>query len=314
MSKQKARTPALKPGAPRHKDIAKTSPDASGGAPAPDANGHLAAKNNGGVFSVDRSAEIAEKIKELVRLAQEQGYLTYNDVNEALPDTMITGEELDEVYVKLRNLEVEIVDQAEVDRVKQPEPEEEEDKTRLDILDDPVRMYLKQMGQVPLLTREQEVEISKRIEDAENEVKNIIYSFGFAGKEHIALAEKLVSEPPKERFDRVILDKKIDSRDTHLRELRRLIGHVRQLDQQVDELYAEWQSSEAKAASPKAHTVFQKADQKLQKTYDKFFYKQKVIEEMALVAENIHDKLQYSLRALTDAEAQGLEKRLEDML
>jgi RNA polymerase primary sigma factor len=302
MSKQKARTPALKNGAPRHKDTAKTSQATPNGS-SPEANGHgPAAKTAPGVFSPDRSAEIAEKIKELVRLAQEQGYLTYNDVNEALPDTMISGEELDEVYVKLRNLEVEIVDQAEVDRVKQPEPEEEEDKSRLDILDDPVRMYLKQMGQVPLLTREQEVEISKRIEDAENEVKNIIYSFGFAGKEHIALAEKLVSEPPKERFDRVILDKKIDSRDTHLRELRRLIGHVRQLDQHVDELYGEWQSSEAKAASPKTHKEFEKADQKLQKTYDKFFYKQKVIEEMALVAENIHDKINLSLRAIHELE------------
>jgi RNA polymerase primary sigma factor len=302
MSKQKARTPALKNGAPRHKHTAKTSPDTSHGA-APDANGHVSvAKIPGGVFSPDRTAEIAEKIKELVRLAQEQGYLTYNDVNEALPDTMITSEELDEVYVKLRNLEVEIVDQAEVDRVKQPEPEEEEDKSRLDILDDPVRMYLKQMGQVPLLTREQEVEISKRIEDAESEVKNIIYSFGFAGKEHIALAEKLVSEPPKERFDRVILDKKIDSRDAHLRELRRLIGHVRQLDLHVDELYAEWQSSPTKAASPKLHTAFEKADQKLQKTYDKFFYKQKVIEEMALVAENIHDKINLSLHAIQELE------------
>jgi len=87
-------------------------------------------------------------------------------------------------------------------------------------------MYLKQMGQVPLLTREQEVEISKRIEDAENEIKRIIYSFGFAGKEHIALAEKLVSEPPKERFDRVILDKKVDNRDAHLKVLRKLIKTV----------------------------------------------------------------------------------------
>jgi RNA polymerase primary sigma factor len=304
MSKQKARTPAVKTGAPRHKDI-KASPDTPHSAASPEGNGHTSlAKNNGGVFSPDRTAEIAEKIKELVRLAQEQGYLTYNDVNEALPDTMITGEELDEVYVKLRNLEVEIVDQAEVDRVKQPEPEEEEDKTRLDILDDPVRMYLKQMGQVPLLTREQEVEISKRIEDAENEVKNIIYSFGFSGKEHIALAEKLVSEPPKERFDRVILDKKIDSRDTHLRELRRLIGHVRQLDQQVDELYAEWQSSPSKTATPRLQTAFQKADQKLQKSYDKFFYKQKVIEEMSLVAENIHDKINLSLHAIQELESQ----------
>ncbi len=304
MSKQKARTPAVKAGAPRHKDNSKASPDTPRGAAPPDANGHVsAAKTTPGVFT-DRTAEIAEKIKDLVRLAQEQGYLTYNDVNEALPDTMISGEELDEVYVKLRNLEVEIVDQAEVDRVKQPEPEEEEDKTRLDILDDPVRMYLKQMGQVPLLTREQEVEISKRIEDAENEVKNLIYSFGFAGKEHIALAEKLVSEPPKERFDRVILDKKIDSRDAHIRELRKMITHVRQFDQQVDECYAEWQSSPAKAATPKLQGAFQKADQKLQKTYEKFFYKQKVIEEMALVAENIHDKMHLSLRAILELESQ----------
>ncbi len=120
-------------------------------------------------------------------------------------------------------LEVEIVDQAEVDRVKQPDPDEDEDKVRLDILDDPVRMYLKQMGQVPLLTREQEVEISKRIEEAENEVKRIIYGFGFAGKEHIALAEKLMSEPPKERFDRVIIDKKVEGRENHLKELRKLL-------------------------------------------------------------------------------------------
>ena len=108
---------------------------------------------------------------------------------------VVLPEELDEIYIKLRSLEIDIVDQAEVDRVKQPEPEEEPDKTRLDILDDPVRMYLKQMGQVPLLTREQEVEISKRIESAENELKKIIYGLGFAAKEHIALAEKLISQP-----------------------------------------------------------------------------------------------------------------------
>ena len=153
----------------------------------------------------------------MVRLAQEQGYLTYSDINDALPEGLIGPEELDEIYVKLRNLEVEIVDQAEVDRIKQPESEDEDEKVRLDILDDPVRMYLKQMGQVPLLTREQEVEISKRIEAAENEFRLVIYSFGFAAKEHIALAEKLVSEPPKERFDRVIVDKKVENRGKHLK-------------------------------------------------------------------------------------------------
>src|SRR5882724_4599689 len=191
-----------------------------------------------GLIKTQSGTDLTEKIKELLRLAQEQGYLTYNDINDTLRDKVISADEFDDIFIKLRNLEVEIVDQAEVDRVKQPEPEEEEDKSRLDILDDPVRMYLKQMGQVALLTREQEVEISKRIEAAENELKRIIYSFGFAGKEHIALAEKLISEPPKERFDRVIVDKKMDSRENHLKDLRKLVKTVRSLDQQVDDKYA----------------------------------------------------------------------------
>jgi RNA polymerase primary sigma factor len=249
------------------------------------------------------SPELAEKIKELIRLAQEQGYLTYSDINDALPDNIISPEDLDEIYSKLRNLEIEIVDQAEVDRVKQPEPEEEDDKSRLDILDDPVRMYLKQMGQVPLLTREQEVEISKRIEDAENEVKRIIYSFGFSGKEHIALAEKLISEPPKERFDRVIVDKKIEGRENHLKDLRKLVKGVREIDQEVDEGYAAWQTCAQKSKAEQLLAKFRKIDKKLQDSFPKFYYKQKVIEEMALVAENIHDKIQSSLRTIHEWES-----------
>jgi RNA polymerase primary sigma factor len=262
----------------------------------PSGNGHQDPSTNG------RAALLAEKVKELLRLAQEQGYLTYSDINDALPDSIVNPEDLDEIYIKLRGLEVEIVDQAEVDRVKQPEPEEEEEKSRLDILDDPVRMYLKQMGQVPLLTREQEVEISKRIEDAETLLKKTIYSFGFAGKEHIALAEKLVSEPPKERFDRVIVDKKVDSRDAHVKQLRKLIKSVRAVDEEVDRQYAGVETAPSKARREKAFADFKKIDKKLQDSLPKFYFKQKVIEEMALVAENIHDKIQLSLRAIIDLE------------
>ena len=245
------------------------------------------------------SPGMAEKIRELLRLAQEQGYLTYNDINDCLAERTASPDELDEIIIQLRNLEVEIVDQAEVDRIKVSEPEEEEEKTRLDILDDPVRMYLKQMGQVPLLTREQEVEISKRIEDAEDQLKHTVYSFGFAGKEHIALAEKLLSEPPKERFDRVVLDKKIDGREAHLRSLRKLVKHVSALDQDVDAHYEQYQKA-GESSREKHFERFRKADRKLQGTFSKFYYKQKVIEEMALVAENIHDKMQTSLRILRE--------------
>jgi RNA polymerase primary sigma factor len=262
-----------------------------------------AALSHNGTPAAEADAALSEKIKELVRLAQEQGHLTYNDISEALPDNTIDPDKLDLIFAKLRGLEIEIVDQAEVDRVKAPEVEEE-DTSRLDILDDPVRMYLKQMGQVALLTREQEVEISKRIENAENEVSKIIYSLGFSGKEHIALAEKLLAEPPRERFDRVILDKKVDNRNGHLRVLQRLAAQVREMDREVDEHYTVWRNAANKAKVSRALTAFKRADQKLQRAFPKFCCKHKVIEEMALVAENIHDKLQYSLRALADAEAQ----------
>ena len=257
-----------------------------------------------GSIRTKSGVDLTEKVRELLLLAKEQGHLTYDDINDALPDSVVTPEDLDQVYTKLANLEVEIVDQAEVDRVKQPEAEEEEEKGRLDILDDPVRMYLRQMGKVPLLTREQEVAICKRIEEAENEQKRIIYSFGFAAKEHIALAEKLISEPPKERFDRVIVDKKVESRDRHLKALRLLVKKVRDLDQMVDEKYARWQEAAKPATREKLLGEFKKLDKKLQDTFAKFYYKQKVIEEMILVTQNIHDNIQASLRAIQDLERQ----------
>jgi hypothetical protein len=71
-------------------------------------------------------SELSEKIKELVRLAREQGHLTYNDLNEVLPEDAVTPELLDEVFSKLRTLEIEITHQAEVDRVKIPDAEEED--------------------------------------------------------------------------------------------------------------------------------------------------------------------------------------------
>src|SRR5260221_4783083 len=145
------------------------------------------------------------------------------------------------------------------------------------------------MGQVPLLTREQEVAISRRIEDAENASKRTIYAFGFAAKEHIALAEKLTAEPPKERFDRVIVDKKVEGRDKHLAELRRLIKLVRPLDRQVDEKYALWRDAANKPNRDKLLSDVKKWDKKLHDLFPQFYSKQKVLEGMIVVTVNIHD-------------------------
>src|SRR5207248_5332471 len=164
------------------------------------------------------------------------------------PDNL-SLDDLDALLSKLRSLDVEIVmDQAEAERAEraktpdQPAEEADED-ARLEILDDPVRMYMNQMGKVPLLTREQEVEICKRIEEAEGDMKRLVYVLGFTAKEHIAIAEKLLSEPPKERFDRVVVDKKVANREGHLKELRALIKKVRALDATVDVKFLAWQKA-----------------------------------------------------------------------
>ena len=154
-----------------------------------------------------RSADLTETLKALLHVAREQGQLTYDDINDLLPDG-VSPDDLDALYTKLHNLGIEVVAHLELEKSKPEEPEPEEDR-RLDTLDDPVQMYMKQMGKVPLLTREQEVEVCQRIEAAEIEMKRLVYGLGFTAKEHIAIAEKLLAEPPKERFDRIVVDKKV---------------------------------------------------------------------------------------------------------
>ena len=246
--------------------------------------------------------DLTEKVKELLALAKEQGYLTYEDIDDVLAESQLSPEDLDTIYTRLGSLEIEIVDQAEVEAPsRQPDVEEEDEKSRLDSLDDPVRMYMRQMGKVPLLTREQEVSICKRIEEAEIQLKQVIYSFGFTAKEHIALAEKLISEPPKERFDRVIIDKKLEVREAHLKELRSLVKNIRLLDRQADVKYASWQDA-AKKNQPRRLNEYQKLDKKLQASFPTFCYKQKVIEEMMNVASNIHEKILLSQRTIHELE------------
>jgi RNA polymerase primary sigma factor len=254
------------------------------------------------VIKTKSGVDLTIKLRELLLLAKDQGHLSYDDIDDVLSDSVVTPEDLDQIYAKLNNLEVQIVDESEVDSAKEPEVEAE--KERLDILDDPVRMYLRQMGKVPLLTREQEVAICKRMEAAEIEQKRIIHSLGFAAEEHIALAEKLMSEPPKERFDRVILESKVENRDQHLKVLRLLVKKVRKLDQKVDETYAEWQANGTVAAKQKAFSQFQKLDQKLQDSFPKFHYKQKIIEEMGMLTQNLHDKIQASRCVVAETESQ----------
>ena len=231
-------------------------------------------------------------------MAREQSHLSYDDINELLPDG-VSPDDLDALYAKLHNLGIEIVAQIEVEKAKPEEPESEEDR-QFDGLDDPVRMYMNQMSRVPLLTREQEVEGFRQIEEAELEMRRLVYSLGFAAKEHCAIAEKLLADPPKERFDRIVVDKKIATREGHLKDLRGLVKKIRALDAEVDELYTRLQKSVSHGHGERPLAKLQKLERKLQATFPKFFYKQKVLEDMIAVAGNAHDKFRAGSRRIQE--------------
>src|SRR5260370_21176383 len=149
-------------------------------------------------------------------------------------------------------------------------------------MDDPVRMYLKQMGQVPLVTREQEVEISKRIEEAENMVQKHINRFGFTARAHLDLAQKLTEG--RERFDRVILDKKIESRERYMKILPRLCKQVEKLSGTITQNYAKLSGNSSKKDT-KRLKAFQRTLNSLQRLYPKFNFNQKVTEEFVHLAD-----------------------------
>jgi RNA polymerase primary sigma factor len=233
-------------------------------------------------------ADVQTRIRELIKLAKEQGYLTFDDLNEALPVEVTDADELDAILTRLRRMEIDIIEASEVDRYKdgKKDPEEEEEEkpeAKLDILDDPVRMYLKQMGQVPLLTREQEVEISKRIEEAEIMVQRLINRFGFIAQAHLDLAQKLTEGG--ERFDRVILDKKIESRERYMKLLPRLCKQVEKLGASICQQYNHILHGPARKDAKKLK-AFQKSVGSLQKLYPKFYFKQKVTEEFVHLADD----------------------------
>ena len=148
-----------------------------------------------------------DDIKRLIAVGKEKGYLTYDEVNEALPEDLVSPEKLDDMMMIFDEMDIEIVDSEQqvqvvreamaVDSESLLEEEEEELQLESDVssrVTDPVKMYLREMGQVSLLTREGEVEIAKRIEAGEREVFNAIMESSIGIKEIMSLRERLESD------------------------------------------------------------------------------------------------------------------------
>ena len=153
-----------------------------------------------------------KNIKKLIDVAQKKGFITYSEVNDALPSAMTEPEQLDGVLAALDEMDISIVDSEEEGKKllekksKGDDDEGEEEEEEVVITEaeaaaakaeasvrsaDPVRLYLRKMGAVALLTREGEVEIAKKIEQGENEMFNILLSSPLGIQSMLYLGDQL---------------------------------------------------------------------------------------------------------------------------
>ncbi|MGB0374925.1 MAG: RNA polymerase sigma factor RpoD [Opitutales bacterium] len=231
-------------------------------------------------LSAKSQDKLNARIRELIRQSKEQGFLTYKDINKSLPNSINNPEDIENVISILQNLEIDILNDTEVEAFKARQEESEEKEVRTsqnDILDDPVRMYLKQMGQVPLLTREEEVAISKRIEKAELKTQNSLFSTALTLEFQNNIIQKLINR--EERFDRVILDKKIDSREAYFQGLPKLLEEAQKLGTKIYSAWDSIQTSTTSSNKKRAETRMKKYEAELAIILKKYCLKLKIFED-----------------------------------
>ena len=258
--------------------------------------------------------EVTEKVRELIHLSSEQGFLTYKDVDKSLPKIADKPEELQNVISIFNNLEIKLMDSKDVEKFKKNKEESEEETAKTnqsDMLDDPVRMYLKQMGKVPLLSREEEVDISKRIESAETAALKIIYSVSLTNDFQLEICKKLLER--EERFDRVVLDKKIDSREAYFRSLNKQVIALEDLNQKIKKAWISIENASDATQRKRSTTRFLKYESELAPIFKKCCLKLKVFEdflnqtnpELKAIARNLHN-LELSKKDLAKLKRKGV--------
>jgi RNA polymerase primary sigma factor len=201
------------------------------------------------------SKESERKKRELITIGRAKGFLTYDEVNDHMPENIVSSDQIDDWLSTLGGEGIEIVDSASQVRVadkaggaeteegrvtpepaRPAEPEEEEEDDGYSKTNDPVRMYLRKMGSVSLLTREGEVEIAKRIEDGERRVLQVVLNSSVAIEEILDLGDKLRKQ--KIRVKEVVKDADEDDAEFdeawHVERVCKIIEKVRRLHKDLE--------------------------------------------------------------------------------
>lgn len=207
-------------------------------------------------------------LQQLVSLGRQQGYLTYEQVNEYLPDEANTAEKLDELLVALERVGVEIIDENDIAARKHLSVfagEGEEANETLSIptsasemprlTNDPIRLYLSQMCEIPLLTREQEISLAKKIEITRRKFRRAVLGNDFALRQTVEILRKVAAGVlPFDRTIKVSLTERLTKEQISAR----MPHNLRTLDCLIDENRKDFQYVVRRSTSEQTKAISKK--------------------------------------------------------
>jgi RNA polymerase primary sigma factor len=185
-----------------------------------------------------------EEVRQLINLGRERGYLLYDEVNDVLPEEVHSPEDLDDMFLLFDSLGIQMVDSEEKYKAKVEEKaaeKEEQEEAKVDLTpgalektNDPVRMYLREMGTVPLLTREGEVEIARRIERGEKNIVKALSRSKFVINQLLEYARRIRAKEIRVE-DLIIVDDEEESVDRKRRRVLDTINRVNRLTRKLEQ-------------------------------------------------------------------------------
>ena len=263
-------------------------------------------------MSILRETELNDVILDVKRRSEANGgYITYEELNQILPSNIVDAIQSDRYLKILEALGVQVLREEDVKKWLEAKSQKAADpKARAaEMIEDPIRMYLHQMGQVQLLSRDEEVTICQTIEDAEAKTKNMFNRFLFAPKMYAEQLDKL--EGQYERFDRIVTDKFDENRDAYIALIPGFRKQIKDVEARLAEASSKFLSTIAKkrptAAEVRgAEKKLANARAALKQCFIDLSFKQKVLETLCADAD---ERIYLPYRALVAKQSALMQAR-----
>lgn len=242
-------------------------------------------------MSILRETELNDVINDVKRRSEANGgYVTYEELNQILPQNIVDAIQSDRYLKILEALGVQVLREEDVKKWVEAKSQKASDPRQraAEMREDPIRMYLHQMGQVQLLSREEEVRICQTIEEAEGKTRDMFNRFLFAPPMYASLLDKL--EGQGERFDRIVTDKFDEKRDKYMELIPGFRKQIKEVEKRLQEASEKYLAIAAKRNAPSAalrgaEKSLANARAALRQCFFDLSFKQKVLETLCAEAD-----------------------------